>query len=115
MLFVWFLLLVALSLAPVHVKLILGTMGPFHAVGHLLAFGITTFLCLAKTRIAGLRITCALLLLALSALLEVLEAVLYRNPFEWGDLGLDTLAVTAVLGGFLAFAGSKESSNLQRL
>ena len=115
MLFVWLLLLAALSLAPINVKLMLGTMGRFHSIGHLLVFGITAYLCLGKARTAGSRVTYALVLLALSAFLELLETILYHNPFEWRDLGLDALAITAVLAGFLAITAPKPSSTVQRL
>jgi hypothetical protein len=93
----WLLLIAALSLAPLEVKSHLGTMGSWHNLGHLVIFFVTTLLLCrqAGTTKAVLARCGAALLLALGT--EAMEKLVYHNPYEWNDVGVDALGVLAAL------------------
>src|SRR5258708_3993891 len=91
--FVCVLLVTTLSLVPLGVKSRLGTKGFFHAIDHLLAFSITTLIsCWDSKRIASIVRICVLVF-ALGCTLELLQFLIYHNPFEWDDVLLDLLGV----------------------
>jgi len=88
-----FVAIAVLSLAPIPVKSALRTLGILHNPGHLLVFAASGVLLLADARSlsSGLRRMAFILLFC--AATEALESVIYRNPFEWVDLAIDSLGI----------------------
>ena len=93
---IWLFILVCLSMAPFEVKLHLKTMGRMHNIGHFLAFSFTALLLAwdSKTLLSRTVRCCLALLVALGA--EYLEFYAYRNPYEWGDVRIDSAAIVLV-------------------
>jgi len=84
----WLTAVTAISLAPLKVKVFFGTVGTWHATGHLFVFLATGVLALSTARRAWSRGSRALLLVLFCAALEALQTVLYHNRFEWRHLAL---------------------------
>ncbi|HXR78532.1 MAG TPA: hypothetical protein VN737_21315 [Bryobacteraceae bacterium] len=102
-LLLWLALLTVVSLAPTSLKWRVGTMGPLHNWDHFLAFFVTgVLLCWNAGRVSSWLLRC-LAGIAIAAILEGMEAVVYHNPFEWRDLRTDSLGI--VLGA-LAVTGA---------
>jgi hypothetical protein len=93
---IWLFILFCLSMAPFEVKLHLKTMGRMHNAGHFLAFTFTALLFAWDSKSVLSRIVrcCLALLVALGA--EYLEFYEYRNPYEWGDVLIDSAAIVLV-------------------
>jgi hypothetical protein len=110
----WLLLVAALSLAPLEVKSHLGTMGSWHNLGHLVIFFVTTvLLCRHAGSIKTVLARCGgALLLALGT--EALEKLMYHNPYEWNDVGVDALGILAALAvATLSLAGTSAAPENQ--
>lgn len=90
---VWLGLITALSLLPLRIKVAIGTVGSWHNAGHLLTFAATAALVLATASRATQRARRAILLVVFCSALEMLEAWLYHNRFEWGDLAIDSTGI----------------------
>jgi hypothetical protein len=73
------------------VKRAIGTTGPWHDIGHLVCFAITGWLFLGRS--ADLPSWQVWPAAALAFGLEGMEAALYGNRFEWGDIAVDLLGV----------------------
>ena|SRR5579875_1564100 len=112
---VWLALVTALSLVPLKIKIVLGTVGVWHDVGHFLIFAATGVLVLWTADNARWRGFRAASLALLCATLEALEASMYHNPFEWRDVITDCLGICC---GWIAaivwdrFSGRKAASGL---
>lgn len=91
---VWIVCLTALSLAPWQLKVHLRTPGPFHNLGHFVMFFATALLLCWNTSGLSARIWRCLAALGLGMVLEELEAVVFRNPYEWTDVRVDALGIT---------------------
>ncbi|MGC2657817.1 MAG: hypothetical protein WA324_07550 [Bryobacteraceae bacterium] len=92
----WIILIVVLSLSPLKVKALLGTQGLLHNWGHLSVYLVTAALICWNAEGLSLRLFRCLGVILFAVALEILEAVLYRVPFEWKDVFLDLAGV--VLG-----------------
>jgi hypothetical protein len=102
---VCFAAIAALSLAPFPVKNALRTYGILHNTGHLMIFAASGALLLADARTPSGRVWRITFLLLFCAATEALEAIIYRNRFEWNDLILDYFG--AVLAPFILFGCRK--------
>jgi len=89
----WLALITAVSLGPLEVKIALGTVGAWHNVMHLVVFFVTALLSLAGASSLRSRSSRVLLLLLFCSALELLEARIYHNPYEWRDLYFDSLGL----------------------
>jgi len=101
---IWTALVAALSLLPFRMKHALGTHGPWHDAGHLGAFAITAWLFLAwhgPPRTALWRLWPVI---AFALVLEWLEAAPFGNPFEWGDVRVDSLGTLAAWLAYWLYA-----------
>jgi VanZ like family len=91
--FACLLLVTTLSLVPLGVKSRLGTKGFLHAFDHLLAFSVTALiLCWDSKGFVSVVRTCVAVV-AFGCTLELLQFLIYHNPFEWDDVLLDLLGV----------------------
>ena len=107
----WVTLVAAGSLAPLRVKLLLGTSGRWHNPIHMVVFFLTGVMLFADARLKpSTRATRAVLLFLFCCTLEWLEAVLYHNGFEWGDMFLDTIAIACALSVVVLIAAIRKRS-----
>ena len=93
----WITLITAASLAPLKVKISLGTVGYWHNTIHLVVFFLTGAVLFAYAAKARSRAARALVLFVFCCALEVLEAALYHNSIEWRDVFTDGLAIMGAL------------------
>ena len=96
----WLVFLTTLSLAPYDVKLRLGTNGRFHELGHLAIFAVTSVIVCWAAATARQMLPRFLAICCFAILMEALETAIYRNAYEWRDVGVDVLG--AALGVFCA-------------
>ena len=90
----WLVFLCCLSMAPFEVKIHLRTMGRMHNAGHVLAFLITILLFGWSCRTyLSLLLRCALSF-GVALATEWFEYFRYRNPYEWSDIGHDSLGIS---------------------
>jgi hypothetical protein len=108
--------LAALSLMPLSVKRTIGATGVLHNAGHLAAFAITGILFLQWKQPDRFQPWLLWPLMAFAFALETAEAVLFRNVFEWRDIGTDTLGLlTALLiCGVCDFLSAEANTRRQR-
>jgi hypothetical protein len=93
----WVLLIVALSLAPLRFKQLIGTTGAWHSWGHFFAFFIMVMLLSWNARAwSSCAIAAGATFLA-AVVCEKLEVALYHPRFEWRDLWTDTAGLVAGL------------------
>ena len=104
---IWLAILLAVSLAPDAVKYELGTKGGFHDVGHLIAFVLTGALFCWKAVNRRAKLLGAFGACCFAIGLEALEALIYRNHFEWSDLWIDSLGVILGLAIVALLQGTK--------
>ncbi len=90
---IWFLLLTGLSLAPLELKVQLGTKGQFHNVGHFFMFVATAVLLSSLAKSYRRKALYCAGGWCFAVFSEVLEAGIYHNRFEWLDLGTDTFGL----------------------
>ena len=90
-------LITAVSLAPLNVKITLRTIGHWHNAIHLTVFAATGLMLFAHTAKTSGRASRALALFIFCCALEWVQAVLYRNSFEWRDIFLDAIAIACSL------------------
>jgi hypothetical protein len=89
----WLAMLLAASLAPDSLKQQLGTKGPGHLAAHFLAFALTgIILCWNSLNLVS-RLSRAIIGCGVALLLEILEALFYRNAVEWRDVAAGCLGV----------------------
>jgi hypothetical protein len=93
----WMVCLAALSVVPLWVKRAIGANGVLHNAGHLAAFAVTGILFLQCKRPDRFQGWLLWPLVAFAFALEWAEAVLFRNVFEWRDVGIDTLGLLTAL------------------
>lgn len=89
----WFALVTAVSLGPLELKIALGTVGAWHNAMHIAVFSITALLGLAGATSLPSRSSRILLLLLFCFLLELFQAWIYHNRYEWRDLYVDSLGL----------------------
>lgn len=90
---IWFLLLTGLSLAPLELKVQLGTKGQFHNIGHFFMFVATALLLSSIAKSYSRKLLYCAGGWCFAVFSEVLEAGIYHNRFEWLDLWTDTLGL----------------------
>ena len=103
-------LVTAVSLAPLRIKLSLGTIGHWHNALHLVVFFLTGVMLFADAPKPSSQAIRALLLLLFCCILEWLQAVLYHNGIEWRDIFLDTIALGCALSVALLIAAVRKRS-----
>jgi VanZ family protein len=96
----WLVLLAALSLAPFEVKQRLGTNGRFHQLGHVATFALTGLIVCWTAASIQQRLWRLAAICCFAVCMEALETAIYRNGYEWRDVGLD--AAGAALGALFA-------------
>lgn len=103
-LFMWVLLIVLVSIAPLSVKEQLHTTGRLHYIGHFGVFAVTALLALWNVRSRRGQILCAVLVAMLGVAVELAEAVHYQGFLEKRDLAVDWLgvAVGCAVAGLLS-------------
>jgi hypothetical protein len=89
----WLLLITAVSLAPLRLKLALHTVGVWHNPIHFAVFLATGLLALSTASSFATRGLRTAYLILFCAATELLEALLFHNPFEWRDLSVDSLGL----------------------
>jgi hypothetical protein len=110
----WFLVVTAISLAPVPVKKLIHTRGPWHDSGHVLIFFVTETLVLSVSRQAFSRVLGTAAILAFCIATEEVQAVMGRNRFEWHDLSTDALGIGCALIAVLVLQNWLEDPNILR-
>jgi hypothetical protein len=85
------LLVGVLSLLPTHFKNAIGTTGILHPWGHIGLFAVALVVRWPRSAPLILR---AVLLACFGFCLEFGQHTLFRNRFEWRDVGLDAFGVT---------------------
>ncbi len=93
MLGAWLAILTFISLAPLGVKVAFQTNGRWHNALHGIVFLATGLLAILPAQTRSSRALRALALLLFCTCLELLQALFYRNPFEWRDVIVDLIAL----------------------
>jgi hypothetical protein len=94
------LVVILLSLMPLSVKDLLGTRGEYHKWGHRFVFAVGALLLCLLRRQPHEKLVVAALAFGLAASIEAAQVLLFREDFEWRDLGSDALGI--LIGGSLA-------------
>ena len=94
--------LAVISFLPGGSKHILHTRGRFHSWGHLLSFAVVAFVAMSVTRSSRGRILWLGGLVLFGFGIEAAERLVFGNPMEWKDVGMDAIgaacgAIAAVL------------------
>ncbi len=86
---VWLAIVVCLSLSPFEFKAHIHSMGRYHDLYHLVAFGITAVVLIWNARSLAARLRACLVAVAFALITELLERYCYHNPYEWRDVYTD--------------------------
>ncbi len=97
LIWLWLAFVTTLSLAPLSVKIQLGTTGRLHTMGHFLIFLITAMvLCWTANSLPD-KARRYLAVCAIGIVLEALEKIFYHDMFEWHDVAVDVLGAAVGL------------------
>jgi glycopeptide antibiotics resistance protein len=89
----WLLLVMAVSLGPLKLKVTLRTVGTLHNAIHVAVFILTAVVGLLTPKTSLSRSSRICLLVLFCFLLELIQAFLYHNRYEWRDLYFDSLGL----------------------
>lgn len=104
LLLIWLVILICFALSPFEVKAHLHSMGRFHDVYHLIAFGVAAILLAWDSRSITVRLLLGSLAIPLAFGTEFMERYRFHNPFEWHDVYTDCIGI--LLGLAISAAGS---------
>lgn len=89
----WILLVTFVSALPLNLKRLVGTQGLLHNWAHLFVFAFTVLLFCWRRSSLSSKIARSGLAILFAISLEGMQAIVYRNEFEWHDLWVDSVGV----------------------
>jgi VanZ family protein len=108
----WFLLVTAVSFAPLPLKHLMHTRGAWHDYGHMFVFFTTGTLVLSRSRRLSRRALAVFLVFTFCIAIEQIQATLGHNHFEWRDLRTDVVGIFSacvVMALFQIFSSCRKS------
>jgi hypothetical protein len=106
--------LVLLSFSKEHTKLKLHTMGHYHFLGHILAFGFVEFLIVKNARSMTSRLAWTGGMILFGCSVELLQHFVYVIPIEFLDMWADGFGIMLGLMTCLIWNGLSASPRLAR-